>query len=104
MHPKILQCGTTRLELGKRTLIMGVVNVTPDSFSDGGSFYSTDSAVAQALQLVGAQFDVDSPYVIEEMFLVLRAYDQRRFRLASIEALTSGPRRCLGLTFVAITH
>lgn len=37
-----------RLELGKNTLIMGIVNVTPDSFSDGGLFYDRDAAVAQA--------------------------------------------------------
>jgi dihydropteroate synthase len=44
-----------------RPLVMGIVNVTPDSFSDGGQFYSADSAIAHALQLVqdGADlFDV----------------------------------------------
>jgi len=41
-----------------RPLLMGVVNVTPDSFSDGGEFFSTDRAVARALQLAaeGADF------------------------------------------------
>lgn len=39
------------LELGPRTVIMGVVNVTPDSFSDGGHFYGVDDAVRQGLQL-----------------------------------------------------
>ncbi len=34
------------------TLVMGIVNVTPDSFSDGGKFLNTDAAVAHALQLV----------------------------------------------------
>jgi dihydropteroate synthase len=34
------------------TLIMGIVNITPDSFSDGGKFLDTDAAVAHALQLV----------------------------------------------------
>jgi len=34
-------------------LIMGIVNVTPDSFSDGGQFFDTEKAVAHALQLVG---------------------------------------------------
>jgi len=38
--------------LGKRTLIMGVVNVTPDSFSDGGRYDTPDAAVAHALALV----------------------------------------------------
>ncbi|MBT8365325.1 MAG: dihydropteroate synthase, partial [Deltaproteobacteria bacterium] len=39
------------LELGRRTCIMGVVNVTPDSFSDGGSFFDSDAAVAQGEKL-----------------------------------------------------
>ncbi|MEM9657512.1 MAG: dihydropteroate synthase [Planctomycetota bacterium] len=39
------------LSLGRRPLIMGIVNVTPDSFSDGGRYYSTDDAVVRALQL-----------------------------------------------------
>jgi dihydropteroate synthase len=40
------------LSFGRRPLVMGIVNVTPDSFSDGGRFASTESAVAHALQLV----------------------------------------------------
>ncbi len=43
---------TRTLELGARTLVMGVVNITPDSFSDGGSFLSPDVAVARSLQLL----------------------------------------------------
>jgi len=39
------------LLLGERTLIMGVLNITPDSFSDGGAFPSVESAVEHALQL-----------------------------------------------------
>lgn len=39
------------LQLGDRTLIMGVLNVTPDSFSDGGQFLDPEQAVARALQL-----------------------------------------------------
>jgi dihydropteroate synthase len=39
------------LTLGGRTLLMGVVNVTPDSFSDGGRFMDPEAAVAHALQL-----------------------------------------------------
>jgi dihydropteroate synthase len=43
---------TRTLELGARTLVMGVVNITPDSFSDGGLFLDPDAAVAHALQLL----------------------------------------------------
>lgn len=40
------------LQLGERTLVMGVLNVTPDSFSDGGVFFGTNAAVEQALALL----------------------------------------------------
>ncbi|MGD9209588.1 MAG: dihydropteroate synthase [Desulfobacteraceae bacterium] len=40
------------LELGRDPLIMGIVNVTPDSFSDGGCFFSTQTAVAHGKKLV----------------------------------------------------
>lgn len=43
--------GRRTLELGKRTLVIGVVNVTPDSFSDGGKYFCADAAVAHALKL-----------------------------------------------------
>src|SRR2546430_15132767 len=46
------QIGSRALHLGKRTLIMGVVNVTPDSFSAGGLHLDPEAAVAHALQLV----------------------------------------------------
>jgi len=44
--------GGRALELGKRTLIMGIVNVTPDSFSDGGQFLDRDQAIAHAERLL----------------------------------------------------
>jgi len=47
---KIWQLRTRALELGTRTLVMGVVNITPDSFSDGGSFLDPDAAVARCEQ------------------------------------------------------
>jgi len=39
------------LDVSRRTVIMGILNVTPDSFSDGGSFFHSEEAVAQALQM-----------------------------------------------------
>jgi dihydropteroate synthase len=50
--------GTRTIELGRRTLIMGVVNVTPDSFSDGGLYFDAEKAGARAQQLLdeGATF------------------------------------------------
>ena len=44
--------------LGKRTLVMGVVNVTPDSFSDGGRFESAEVAVVHALKLLEEGADI----------------------------------------------
>src|SRR5207248_4945332 len=50
--------GSRALELGKRTLVMGIVNVTPDSFSDGGEQRAPDAAVAHALKLLDEGADV----------------------------------------------
>lgn len=45
-------------QLDKRTIIMGILNVTPDSFSDGGRFNRVDKAVEQALQMVKNGADI----------------------------------------------
>jgi dihydropteroate synthase len=50
--------GSRALELGKRTLIMGIVNVTPDSFSDGGQFLDRDQAIAHAERLLDEGADI----------------------------------------------
>lgn len=50
-------CGKYQLNLD-RPYVMGIVNVTPDSFSDGGKFSSTDLAVAHALTLVAEGADI----------------------------------------------
>ena len=49
---------TRTLELGTRTLIIGVVNITPDSFSDGGHFLEPEKAVAHGLQLLDEGADI----------------------------------------------
>jgi dihydropteroate synthase len=49
---------TRSLELGARTLVMGVLNATPDSFSDGGKFFSRDRAVRHALEMLDAGADI----------------------------------------------
>lgn len=46
------------IRLGERTLVMGIVNVTPDSFFDGGHHSTTDAAVEHALQLVEQGADI----------------------------------------------
>lgn len=45
------QCGSKWLTLGRRTLVMGILNITPDSFSDGGSFMDPQVAVERALEM-----------------------------------------------------
>jgi dihydropteroate synthase len=47
-----------RFEWGSRTYLMGVLNVTPDSFSDGGQFDTVETALAQAKKLVEAEMDI----------------------------------------------
>ena len=46
------------LELGPRTVVMGILNITPDSFSDGGKFLHRDHAVAHALQMLDEGADI----------------------------------------------
>lgn len=50
--------GGRSLSIGTRTLIMGILNVTPDSFSDGGEFFSLDTALAHAEQMIAEGADI----------------------------------------------
>ncbi|MEN6433604.1 MAG: dihydropteroate synthase [Smithella sp.] len=54
----ILKTFRREIQLGKKTLIMGILNVTPDSFSDGGLFYSQQSAIERGLQMVDEGADI----------------------------------------------
>src|SRR5260370_12450682 len=49
--PFVWKLKTRELKLGERTFIMGVLNVTPDSFSDGGKYTDPDRAFARAVEL-----------------------------------------------------
>ncbi len=53
-----IRCRKRTFTLGKQTLLMGVLNVTPDSFSDGGLFFETEKAIARGRKMVeeGADF------------------------------------------------
>jgi dihydropteroate synthase len=53
-----LKLPSRTLILGKRTLVMGVLNVTPDSFSDGSKFYAEEHAIAHALHMESAGADL----------------------------------------------
>ena len=46
------------MEIGSRTLLMGILNVTPDSFSDGGRFFGFETALRQARDLIAAGADI----------------------------------------------
>jgi len=53
-----LKLRSRTLVLGDRTLVMGVLNVTPDSFSDGGKFFDVERAIEQALSMERAGADL----------------------------------------------
>lgn len=53
-----MRIGNKEYKLGERTYIMGILNVTPDSFSDGGKFNEIEAAVSQAKKLVEAGADI----------------------------------------------
>lgn len=55
---KVLKCRNISLPLGERTLVMGVLNVTPDSFYDGGKYMSPDSALRQAERMINEGADI----------------------------------------------
>ena len=88
---QVLRCGKFSLDLS-RPLIMGVVNVTPDSFSDGGHFLDSRQAIAHARRLAGEGADIldiggestrpgAAPVSLEE---------ERRRVLPVLEALAAG--------------
>ena len=54
----ILKTARREIHLGKKTLIMGILNVTPDSFSDGGLFYSQQKAIEHGLQMDAEGADI----------------------------------------------
>lgn len=58
MKPFSLHWGGRSLKLGDKTAVMGILNVTPDSFSDGGLFFNRDAALAQAEKLIDQGADI----------------------------------------------
>ncbi|TDF63873.1 dihydropteroate synthase [Cupriavidus sp. L7L] len=55
---RYFQCGRFRFALGRRPLVMGILNVTPDSFSDGGQHAGRDAAVRHAEQMIAEGVDI----------------------------------------------
>lgn len=61
MSSQYLQCGRYRFSLGQdsfRPIVMGILNVTPDSFSDGGRFQSLELALTRAEQMIAEGVDI----------------------------------------------
>lgn len=58
LYQSKLTCGPYELPLGEKTLIMGILNATPDSFSDGGKYNHIDVAVERAKELIGHGADI----------------------------------------------
>ncbi|MGE5423507.1 MAG: dihydropteroate synthase [Ignavibacteriales bacterium] len=48
----------SNLTIGERTLVMGILNVTPDSFSDGGNYYNSEAAIARAREMLEQGADI----------------------------------------------
>lgn len=55
---KYFKCGKYSLPLDKKVYVMGILNVTPDSFSDGGLFYSSEKAIEHALKMQSEGADI----------------------------------------------
>ena len=53
-----MKIGNKSFELGKRTYIMGILNVTPDSFSDGGKFNNIEKAIEHAKEMIAEGVDI----------------------------------------------
>ena len=53
-----IRCRKQTLTLGKRTYLMGALNVTPDSFSDGGLYFDKEKAIVQGLRMVKEGADI----------------------------------------------
>lgn len=57
-HSEPMIIGKKTFDFSKRTYVMGILNVTPDSFSDGGKYFSIESAVTHALEMIEQGADI----------------------------------------------
>ena len=58
MKRPTITCGPYQLDFSKKTMIMGILNITPDSFSDGGSYFDLDAAIHHAKGMVKDGADI----------------------------------------------
>ena len=95
----IWRCRDRVFDLSARTLVMGVVNVTPDSFSDGGRFFAPGAAIAHARQLLaeGADLLDLGAESTRPGAAPVTAAEQIRRLAPVLEALAADPRGCLAV-------
>ena len=96
MGERLWRIGDRIADLSRRGLIMGVLNVTPDSFSDGGQYFAPDRAVRHGLAMVEAGADIidvggestrpraEPVSLEEEMLRVIPVIEQLRARTATM--------------------
>ena len=53
-----IKIGNRKFDLNNHTYVMGILNVTPDSFSDGGMYMNTEAALKRAIQMVNDGADI----------------------------------------------
>jgi dihydropteroate synthase len=56
--PEYFECGKYKLPIGEKTYVMGILNVTPDSFSDGGKYVNLESALKKAVDMIEQGADI----------------------------------------------
>jgi dihydropteroate synthase len=99
---RMIQRATFRLRmpsrtivLGERTLIMGILNVTPDSFSDGGTFLDTEAAVARArapvLKILGRKLKIPISVDTQNAAVAKAAIDLGAQMVNDVSALRADP-------------
>ena len=95
----IWRCRDQAFDLSARTLVMGVVNVTPDSFSDGGRFFAPGAAIAHARRLLaeGADLLDLGAESTRPGAAPVGAAEQIRRLAPVLEALAADPRVCLAV-------
>lgn len=58
MKNQVMTIGNRSFEIGKRPYVMGILNVTPDSFSDGGRYGDLDAALKHTEEMIGDGADI----------------------------------------------
>jgi dihydropteroate synthase len=97
--PDILEWPTGKLDFSAGCLIMGVLNVTPDSFSDGGKFLDRDRAIEQGLQMTANDASIIDvgPESTRPGALPVPAKEQIRRAIPVIEKLAKKTKICISI-------